>query len=187
VILYLATTPTYILLLTSRVQPSLTALDTTFSRLLLALVVFEYFADNQMWAYQCAKRQYQTTAKVPPGYTRAEMDRGFCTRGLWRYSRHPNFAAEQAIWVVLYVWGAAASGAPLNWTMWGAVGYLGVFAGSTPLTERISAGKYGEYKEYQKRVGRFVPRLDGGRWEERAPSEANGETGGKGGKSGKQA
>ena len=32
-----------------------------------------------------------------------------------------------------------------------------LFQGSTWLTEAISAGKYPEYSEYQKQVGRFIP------------------------------
>lgn len=34
-----------------------------------------------------------------------------------------------------------------------------LFQASTWLTERISAGKYPEYKEYQARVGKFYPSL----------------------------
>ena len=96
------------------------------------------------------------------------MDRGFNTTGLWRYSRHPNFAAEQAIWVILYLWGAVgAGGVWWNWTVVGAIAYLGVFAGSTPITEWISQGKYPEYKIYKERVGRFLPNLLGKGWDEK--------------------
>jgi len=127
------------------------------SRFLIALVIFEYFADGQQWYYHQAKHEYQKTAKVPAGWTRAQLERGFNTTGLWKYSRHPNFAAEQAIWVILYQWGCFATGTMWNWTAVGLIGYLMVFQGSTPLTERISAGKYPEYKLYQERVGKFVP------------------------------
>lgn len=34
-----------------------------------------------------------------------------------------------------------------------------LFQGSTSLTEEITASKYPEYKEYQLRVNRFLPRL----------------------------
>ena len=93
------------------------------------------------------------------------MDRGFNTSGLWRFSRHPNFAAEQTIWVILYIWGCYRSGTYLNWTVCGMVSYLLVFQGSTPITEFISEGKYPEYKFYQQRVGRFLPNLGKG-WDE---------------------
>jgi hypothetical protein len=46
-----------------------------------------------------------------------------------------------------------------NWTGLGAFGLLCIFQGSTWLTEKLSAQKYPEYKEYQRRVGRFIPRL----------------------------
>lgn len=94
------------------------------------------------------------------------MDRGFNTTGAWQYSRHPNFAAEQAVWVVFYQWGCFSSGTLWNWTVAGAISYLLVFAGSTPITEWISKKKYPEYQLYQERVGRFVPKLWGKRWDE---------------------
>ena len=47
------------------------------------------------------------------------------------------------------------------------VNYLGVFAGSTPLTEWISAGKYPEYKVYKQRVGMFLPWPFGKGWSEK--------------------
>jgi steroid 5-alpha reductase family enzyme len=41
-----------------------------------------------------------------------------------------------------------------------------VFAGSTPLTEWISSGKYPEYKLYQQRVGKFIPSILAEGWDE---------------------
>lgn len=79
--------------------------------------------------------------------------------GLWSYSRHPNFAAEQAIWVVLYQWSCFVSDSFYSWTAIGAASYLILFQASTWFTELISAQKYPEYKEYQQRVGKFVPKL----------------------------
>ncbi|KAK0859205.1 hypothetical protein LTS02_009390 [Friedmanniomyces endolithicus] len=167
VLLFSVTLPTYILLLTSRLSPTMTLLDTVFARALMALVVVEWFADGSQWNYHAAKLSHQQTAKVPSGYTRAQLDRGFNTTGMWKYSRHPNFAAEQAIWLVLYQWACVDSHSLWNWTVGGVIAYLGVIAGSTPLTERISAGKYPEYRVYQERVGKFVPKLSGKRWDER--------------------
>lgn len=37
--------------------------------------------------------------------------------------------------------------------------YVILFQGSTWFTELITAGKYPEYKEYQLRVNRFLPKL----------------------------
>jgi steroid 5-alpha reductase family enzyme len=149
----------------------MTYFDALFARILIFLIAIEYFADQQQWDYHAAKSAYQKTAKVPPGWTRAQMDRGFNTTGLWKYSRHPNFAAEQLIWVTLYAWGCFRTETYLNWTAVGVIGYLGVFQGSTPITEAISAGKYPEYRLYQERVGKFLP-LSLGWDEEKMAKEA---------------
>lgn len=144
--------------------------DLIFARSLLALVVFEWFADGQMWDYQTAKHAYLKSGKYEAKtakYTRAQFDRGFITTGLWKYSRHPNFAAEQLIWVLVYAWGCHATGSLYNWTASGMISYLLIFVGSTPLTERITAGKYPEYKIYQQRVGKLLPNIFGKGWSEK--------------------
>lgn len=76
--------------------------------------------------------------------------------------RHPNFAAEQAIWIVIYQWAAFNAQAPLNWTAAGFVGLLGIFFGSTRLTEAITVGKYPTYVEYQSLIPMFIPGVLGG-------------------------
>ena len=113
-------------------------------------------------AYHSAKKEYQETAKAPKGYSQETLDRGFNTTGLWAYSRHPNFAAEQSVWVLLYTWSCWVTKTYYNWSIIGPVLYLILFQASTWFTELISAKKYPEYKEYQKRVGMFLPRLPGG-------------------------
>lgn len=128
----------------------------------MVLVIAEWFADQQQWNYQEAKKQYQKTAKVPHKFDQEDLDRGFIVNGLWSWSRHPNFAAEQAIWVILYQWGCWDSEVLYNWTFLGAMSYLFLFQASTWFTELITSGKYPEYAEYQKRVGKFLPKLTGG-------------------------
>ena len=85
------------------------------------------------------------------------MERGFITSGLWGYSRHPNFAAEQSIWFFLYQWSCFASKNLYSWSGVGPSFLIMLFQGSTWLTELITAGKYSEYREYQGLVGMFVP------------------------------
>lgn len=91
------------------------------------------------------------------GYTQADLERGFITTGLWAYSRHPNFAAEQTIWFVLYQWSCYASKVLYSWTGLGCMSLILLFQGSTILTEVISSGKYPEYKHYQKQIGAHIP------------------------------
>lgn len=53
--------------------------------------------------FQHAKKAYQKTGKAPPsGYKRSDLDRGFLTNGLFAWSRHPNFAAEQGPPITLF-------------------------------------------------------------------------------------
>lgn len=98
---------------------------------------------------------------MPAGYTSAELDAGFLTKGLWAYSRHPNFFAEQTIWFVLYQWSCYASNSLYSWSGIGSLSLIMLFQGSTWLTEAITSGKYPKYKEYQKQVGMFIPRSFG--------------------------
>ncbi len=115
----------------------------------------------EILVFHLAKKEYQETAKVPQGYHQETLDRGFNTTGLWAYSRHPNFTAEQSVWVLLYGWSCWVTKTYYNWSVIGAVAYLILFQASTWFTELISAKKYPEYKEYQKRVGKFLPKLPG--------------------------
>jgi len=41
----------------------------------------------------------------------------------------------------------------------GAISYVLLFQGSTWFTELLTSRKYPEYKEYKKRVGRFLPKI----------------------------
>jgi steroid 5-alpha reductase family enzyme len=61
--------------------------------------------------------------------------------------------------VGLYQWSCFVTDSLYNWTGVGAIGYLCLFQASTWFTEKITAGKYPEYKEYQQRVGKFLPKL----------------------------
>lgn len=133
--------------------------DLLITRLLVGWVLLCFFADHQQWQFQTAKQTYQKTAKVPPKFQREDLDRGFIVTGLWSWSRHPNFAGEQAFWLTLYQYACYLTNSTFNWTVVGPLAYLILFQASTWLTERISAKKYPEYREYQLRVGKFLPRI----------------------------
>ncbi|OCF39083.1 hypothetical protein I317_07107 [Kwoniella heveanensis CBS 569] len=92
---------------------------------------------------------------------------GFPTRGRWRWSRHPNFAAEQLFWVtqaLIVVGGARSSGVTRRGWGAGAGSVFGpcfalsiLFCASTFLTEWITSRKFPAYKPYRRLVGQFVP------------------------------
>src|SRR5690242_513405 len=97
--------------------------------------------------FHLAKQQYHTNAKVPReyGYSQTELDRGFLASRLWGYSRHPNFAAEQAIWIMFNQWSCYTTRVLYSWFGVGALCLLFLFQGSTWMTELVSSGKYPEY------------------------------------------
>jgi len=127
--------------------------DYLIAALLLFVIVIETIADQQQWKYQKEKHK----AMAVGGEIQDKYRRGFVQSGLWGFSRHPNFAAEQAVWIVFYFFSVAASGNWLNWSVMGAVLLVLLFWGSSSFTESISAEKYPDYTDYQKRVPRFLP------------------------------
>ncbi|RPA81878.1 DUF1295-domain-containing protein [Ascobolus immersus RN42] len=133
--------------------------DMIFAYGLVLVILFETVADQQQWEFQQAKKNYQKTKTVPEmsRFTVEELERGFLTQGLFSVSRHPNFLAEQLVWVGIYQWSVWMCESLFAWTAAGVLGYLSLFQGSTVFTEWITAGKYPAYKEYQKRVPKFVP------------------------------
>ncbi len=127
--------------------------DYLIAALLISFIVIETIADQQQWNYQKAKQKAVAIGgDLPEKYTK-----GFIQTGLWRFSRHPNFAAEQAVWIVFYFFSVTATGNWLNWSVMGAILLVLLFWGSSSFTESITAGKYSDYADYQKRVPRFLP------------------------------
>jgi steroid 5-alpha reductase family enzyme len=127
--------------------------DYLLAGLILGIVLIETLADQQQWNYHKEKRQAQANGgEVPEKYKK-----GFVHTGLWAKMRHPNYAAEQAVWIVFYFFSVLATGNWLNWSIMGAILLVLLFWGSSNFSESISAGKYPEYEEYKKRVPRFFP------------------------------
>jgi steroid 5-alpha reductase family enzyme len=145
-ILLLITLPAYTAL---EHRSSFGALDVLFTVVFLACLVGETVADQQQWTFQQAKK-----AVLAAG---AEPEQRFVQRGLFRYSRHPNFFFEQAQWWVVFAFGAVAAGSVLQWTVLGALLLTALFIGSTSFTESISRGRYPEYADYQRRTSPVVP------------------------------
>jgi steroid 5-alpha reductase family enzyme len=130
-------------------------LDYTAAALFVAFVVIETVADQQQWNFQQAKYR-RIKAGVPLG---SEYGHGFTNVGLWAWMRHPNYMAEQAIWICFYLFSVAATGRWLNWSIAGCLLLVVLFQGSSNFSEEISARKYPAYKDYQRRVGRFIPKF----------------------------
>jgi steroid 5-alpha reductase family enzyme len=121
----------------------------------LLFLAIEWLADEQHWRFHREKkRRLQEGLPLQGDYAN-----GFLASGLWSRVRHPNYAAEQALWVVFYGFSVSATGRWINWSIAGCLLLVLLFQGSSNFSERISSGKYPGYAEYQKKVPRFVPRL----------------------------
>ncbi|TFK27149.1 integral membrane protein [Coprinopsis marcescibilis] len=104
----------------------LTASDYALAALVLFLIGVESVADNQQNAFHAYKHAFLSGGKEDVKAYRADdhwvgsrlkwtpddAKRGFVSQGLWRYSRHPNFFAEQAIWWVIALFPLVAPAAP---------------------------------------------------------------------------
>jgi steroid 5-alpha reductase family enzyme len=129
--------------------------DVILAGLFLFFVIFETVADQQQWNYQSVKyAKKAANEKLEGNYAK-----GFVDTGLWSKMRHPNYFAEQSIWLVFYLFSVAASGRWLNWSVMGIVLLLLLFQGSADFSEKLSAEKYPEYKNYLKKVPRFLPKF----------------------------
>jgi steroid 5-alpha reductase family enzyme len=127
--------------------------DVALALLFLALLAIETIADQQQYNFQTEKYRRMAAGEPLDG----DYAQGFLSSGLWAWARHPNYAAEQAIWVTYYLFSVAATGRWLNWSLTGAILLILLFLGSSDFSEKISAGKYPAYRDYQKRTPRFLP------------------------------
>ncbi len=131
---------------------NLNLLDLLAASLFMIFLSVEAVADNQLFRFHSRKK-----LGLKDGIYKESLLKGFMSEGLWRYSRHPNFASEQSIWLSFYLFSIAATGKVFNWTVSGSLLLILLFAGSTIMTEKISSSKYPEYSNYRKKVPKFFP------------------------------
>jgi len=130
----------------------LTLTDYILAALFVGFVIWEYIADQQQYDFQTEKYR-----RINSNLPLEEYEKGFVSSGLWSIVRHPNYMAEQSIWIVFYLFSVVATGEWINWSIAGCVLLVILFKGSSDFSEEISARKYPEYKNYQRKVPRFIP------------------------------
>jgi steroid 5-alpha reductase family enzyme len=144
--------------LSDQADPQLNGVDYILAALMLLAVVIEFVADQQQFVFQTEKHR-----RIKTGEPLGAYEVGFVSTGLWGIVRHPNYAMEQSIWVIFYLFSVNATGQWVNWTIGGCVLLLILFKGSSDFSEELSANKYPAYKDYQKNVPRFIPFLKFGK------------------------
>ena len=108
----------------------------------LGAVALEFFADLQLHRFV----QERTPGQV--------MD-----RGLWSWSRHPNYFGEVSFWLSLALFGLAASPDDAWWIFAGALVMLLMFLfASIPMMEKRSLERRPDYQDVIDRVSMFLPR-----------------------------
>jgi steroid 5-alpha reductase family enzyme len=125
-----------------RTSPDVGALAVTGIALWAIGFGFETIGDAQLARF-----------KADPASTGHVMD-----RGLWRYTRHPNYFGDACVW-----WGIALVAAE---TGFGAIGLVGalvmnillVRVSGVPMLERTMAKRRPGYPEYVARTSAFFPR-----------------------------
>jgi steroid 5-alpha reductase family enzyme len=102
--------------------------------------LFETVADAQMARYKA---------------TRTAQDE-VMNRGLWRYSRHPNYFGEATFWWGIWIASASMGGA---WTVFSPLlmTWLLTRVSGVPLLEADLQQRSPAYREYLKTTPRFVP------------------------------
>jgi steroid 5-alpha reductase family enzyme len=123
-------------------HPQLHGLEIAGMVLWLGAICGEAVADAQLAAF---KRDPRNRGRV-------------CDRGLWRYSRHPNYFFEWLVWVAYFVF---ALPSPLGWlAIVGPASILFLLLRVTgiPMAEAQSLQSKGDaYRRYQTTTSAFVP------------------------------
>ncbi len=99
-----------------------------------------------------------TAGGVAAAMPTAPPEPGVMERGLWRYSRHPNYFFE---WLHWFTYVLLAVGSPLWWLAWSGplVMYLFLrYLSGVPFTEKQALRSRGEdYRDYQRSTPMFFP------------------------------
>ena len=108
----------------------------------IAAVSMELIADRQMQRF---------VASAGPG---SVMD-----RGLWAWSRHPNYVGEVGFWFSMALFGVAVSPRDAWWLFAGVALMVAMFLGaSIPLMEKRSLERRPQYQDVIDRVPKLIPR-----------------------------
>ncbi len=78
-------------------------------------------------------------------------------RGLWRYSRHPNYFGDSLVWWGIFLVATATPGGWMTFFSPLLMTYLLMKVSGVPLLEEALAQRRAGYREYMERTSAFVP------------------------------
>ena len=136
----------------TNVDHNLNWIDGVLALLMISFIYLEFIADNQQYAFQQEKYR-----RIANNEELGDYKKGFISTGLWAIVRHPNYAMEQGIWLIFYLFSVHITGSWINWSIAGCVLLIILFKGSSDFSEEITESKYPEYKAYKERTPRFLP------------------------------
>ena len=118
-------------------------LDVVGIAVALAGFLFEAIGDAQMAAF-----------KADPAHQGQVMD-----RGLWRYTRHPNYFGETCFWWGMWLLALAAGGAAAIWTVLSPLlmTVLLLKVSGVALLEKDIGERRPAYRDYVARTNAFIP------------------------------
>ena len=123
-------------------DPTFTPLSIAGAVVTLIGLIGETIADQQMSAFKSEDTDRKSV----------------CKKGLWKYSRHPNYFFESVIWIGFFIF---AAGSPWGWTTIYApaiITFLLLKVTGIPPTEASAVKSKGDaYREYQRTTSPFIP------------------------------
>lgn len=133
------------------------AVDFVFVCSMVAFVALTATADQQQQNYYNAGDKYHANKKVTSSHKAEDLERGFNTTRFFAYSRQPNFAFEQSVWLTLFFWAATFAEAQKTCIVVSPVSYLLLFQASAAFSENVTRSKYSDYQIYQKKIRHMAP------------------------------
>ncbi|CAM9579537.1 unnamed protein product, partial [Ectocarpus fasciculatus] len=153
VLLYLIALPTYFVM--KGPSTTFTVFDLIVSCTFISLLAMETVADEQHFQFQAKKYSFPSTVRKT--HPDKDVRDGFFQSGLWKFSRHPNYFAEQMMWVCVYLFSIPTTRNLLHFCSIGCVLLILLFQGSIAFGESITKSKYPSYELYQRKVSRCIP------------------------------
>lgn len=153
ILLWLIALPSYVVLKQSSTE--INVVDICLGVIFVLLLVMETVADEQHYVFQEYKHSLPADQRQKDA-SQSVRD-GFLQTGLFAFCRHPNYFAEQSIWLVVYLYAVNATREPLHWSCAGIVLLVLLFQGSIQFSESITLAKYPLYKNYQREIPCLLP------------------------------